>query len=590
MAAPHIDGYDGLDLVKPHRPGNQRRPLRDFELVELAHETASGGDDPELDALLFDYGIATGSRRLGAYSLTCGQLHDHSQLIGMKDKYARLQAAPVSAELIARLRTLAITRGGSVCDPASTDYRPDSPVFHYRPRGGGYRPVASRRFDTLHKRWQRTLPWANDEQVGYHHLRHSMAAILKSRFGPLYAKRYLRHADGGVTELYGVCTLEELARAMAELLDFAHPLVHGVEDRRAETLRRLGIERRHRAVAGESSGTLGLGSLPGRGVAPNHCLQRGRSGQRGESVDFEQPDRHRRRLGDSREEYAQRLLTSLIVGGAYPRWNTRNPPCPHGADYLQRLWSTSFPETPWPAGTYAFVDEFDLPSRTPAEEGRAPDQAVEWADVLWLIELKTEKASHSRRQMPDSVTLARHHHPGKQLYFTYLTPPAAYAIDLPDWVTFTHVTWTQVLPIIRHVWAAPNPAQMATVDGLVDVLAHLHITKAAYIATLPDVATEPAAPLRPFDDASRDAAALAAATAEDRTARALDWAAPSLEQLEALRLQVRSWLASAPPDSPLRHVVPWKWSATTTDGSPKTDAGRHPGFELRFSYYTTPQH
>lgn len=308
-------------------------------------------------------------------------------------------------------------------------------------------------------------------------------------------------------------------------------------------------------------------------------------------MEFEQPDRLRHRLDSSREEYAQRLLTSLIVGGAYPAWNSRNPACASGSAYIEALWELSFPGCRWPGGTCAFVDEFNLPARTSAERGRAPDQAVEWADVLWLIELKTEKASHSPAQVPDSVALARHHHPGKEIFFTYLTPPATYVIDLPDWVTFTHLTWADVLPAIRRIWGSPTPPQKATVDGLIDVLANLHLTKADFIATLP--ALEPVQEVRDvrdFDAVFDEATALAALTAEDRTARVLEWAAPSLEALEELRLRVRDWLAAAPPGSPLHHVVAWKWSATTTDGSPMTDAGRVPGFELRFSYYTAPQH
>jgi integrase len=115
-------------------------------------------------------------------------------------------------------------------------------VFWYRNRNGSSSKVTSRRFDTLHERWQTALPWANDERVGYHHLRHSMSFILKTHYGPQYAKRYLRHADGDVTDTYGACTIEELAAALADLLEFEHPLVHGVEDRRAETFERLGIQ------------------------------------------------------------------------------------------------------------------------------------------------------------------------------------------------------------------------------------------------------------------------------------------------------------------------------------------------------------
>jgi hypothetical protein len=68
-----------------------------------------------------------------------------------------------------------------------------------------------------------------------------MAAFLATLYGPQYKKRYLHHAEESVTDGYGVCTFEELARAMSDLLEFEHPLVHGVHDRRKQTRRRLGM-------------------------------------------------------------------------------------------------------------------------------------------------------------------------------------------------------------------------------------------------------------------------------------------------------------------------------------------------------------
>jgi len=48
-------------------------------------------------------------------------------------------------------------------------------------------------------------------------------------------------ASRSVSDGYGVCTFEELARAMSGLLEFEHPLVSGVSQRRAETMRRFGL-------------------------------------------------------------------------------------------------------------------------------------------------------------------------------------------------------------------------------------------------------------------------------------------------------------------------------------------------------------
>jgi hypothetical protein len=68
-----------------------------------------------------------------------------------------------------------------------------------------------------------------------------LVAFRATPYGPQYKKRYLRHADRSVIDGYGVCTLEELARAVSDLLDIEPPLVHGVNDRRKQTLRRLGM-------------------------------------------------------------------------------------------------------------------------------------------------------------------------------------------------------------------------------------------------------------------------------------------------------------------------------------------------------------
>lgn len=239
-AAAWVATNAAAELPKPRRGGSTRRPLRDFELLELVHLTETSGNDTELDALIVDFGIATGARREGVYSLTVGQLQPQSQIVQLRDKYKTTQPAPIAADLMFRLVRHASRRGGPQCNPNSVEFRPDRPVFWQR-IGDDHRPLTSRRFDSLALRWQTHLDWANVEQVGFHHLRHTMAAFLGSMYGPQYKKRYLRHSDGNVTDMYGACTLEELARALSDLLQFEHPLVHGVDERRREAMSRLGL-------------------------------------------------------------------------------------------------------------------------------------------------------------------------------------------------------------------------------------------------------------------------------------------------------------------------------------------------------------
>lgn len=235
------DVNPGLEVARPRRSLGSRRPMQDYELMELQHLTATGGDDPELDELLFDFGLNTGARRLGAINQTVGRIHRTRQMIGIVDKYDRVDDIPVSLQLIDRLMAHAISRGGAQCDPSSSSYRPNSPVF-WRRSSAGYQAITSRRFDTLIRRWQASLPFANEERVGYHHLRHTMGAEIDKRYGTACKSAFLRHIVTDTTGNYGTCSPAQLAAALADLFKFEHPLVHGSEKRRRDTMKRFGLD------------------------------------------------------------------------------------------------------------------------------------------------------------------------------------------------------------------------------------------------------------------------------------------------------------------------------------------------------------
>ena len=308
---------------------------------------------------------------------------------------------------------------------------------------------------------------------------------------------------------------------------------------------------------------------------------------------FETPAELLARLQLGREEFCQRLLTTLLLHAPYPRWNTRSMLAPEGAAFLRDLYELSF-GTGWPGGEPAFVDEFELPPRTDAEKGGAPDYAVLWRDRLWLIELKTEKGSHRATQGPGYFELAHHHYPGAPIDLTYLTPP----METPhqpdaDWARYAQITWGALPPLLRAHWPAPTtPGQQEVLDGLLAAIDSLHLTPAEWRATLGQV-TEVAIPTEiaegdatevPGAPSLDDIVKLAAATAEDRRQRAVDFLPADLEDLLALRAAVRERLAASPPDSPLRRVMPWIWQAASM-GGPMTDGGRELGMELRLSRY-----
>jgi hypothetical protein len=301
-------------------------------------------------------------------------------------------------------------------------------------------------------------------------------------------------------------------------------------------------------------------------------------------MEFETPQQLAGRLNLGREELCQRLLTSLILHAPYPRWNTRSPVSEPGLAFLERLWDLSGFGA-WPGDEVRFVDEFELAPRHDGEKGGAPDQAVLWSDRVWMIELKTEVRSHLATQVPGYLELARYHFPDAAIGLTYLTPPMVYDYQPSEpWARYAHVSWPQVAPALREVWAAPESlGQRAVVDGLLRAIERMEEEPpTAFLAALGS-GLAPAPP--PVVDAIAVALELATATAEDGGQRALDHEVGDLEDLLELRLEVRDRLAASPDGSPLPRVQPWIWNAATTDGAALTDAGRRTGAELRLSRY-----
>jgi hypothetical protein len=302
-------------------------------------------------------------------------------------------------------------------------------------------------------------------------------------------------------------------------------------------------------------------------------------------LEFENPQDLLRRLKLGREEYCQRLLTMLILEGPYPRWNSRSQPSAAGAEFLRALYERVFGGM-WPGDDAVFVDEFELPPRNDAERGGAPDYAVPWDDRLWLIELKTEKASHRPDQIPAYFDLGHHHYPDAAVEVLYVTPPmlARYEAHAP-WGRYAHATWTQLAELIRSTWTSCDlPGQQAVLDGLLAALAGLDMRPAEWRRVLLE-APEPVPEVErsPLDTAL-EAAAL---TAEDGAQRAVEYGASNLEDLLSLRLAVRDALASSKAGSPLRRVRPWIWRLEST-GQALTAAGRTHGMEMRLSRYTAP--
>jgi hypothetical protein len=116
---------------------------------------------------------------------------------------------------------------------------------------------------------------------------------------------------------------------------------------------------------------------------------------------WESPAELWRRLKLGREEYLQRLITTWIVGGDPPSWNTPCSPDDRGIGFLRLLDNLAHQEEPErvqkPPG--AFIDEYLLPKLD--ESGRNgcwPDWAAVWTDRICI---STEAAI---RRIPVGVT------------------------------------------------------------------------------------------------------------------------------------------------------------------------------------------
>ena len=213
---------------------------------------------------------------------------------------------------------------------------------------------------------------------------------------------------------------------------------------------------------------------------------------------FETPAELFARLNLGREEFCQRLLTTLILEAPYPKWNTRSTACPQGVAFLRDLHSRSF-GSGWPGDEFVFVDEFELPARTEAEKGGYPDYSVLWDDKVWLIELKTESGSHRADQIPYYFELARHHHPHCDIDFTYLTGPGSRSGQaIESWERFSHVEWADLIDLIDRHWPNPIlPGQAEVVAGLEATIRGLTsqrrrgVRRAPICMASPDLASSP---------------------------------------------------------------------------------------------------
>ena len=327
------------------------------------------------------------------------------------------------------------------------------------------------------------------------------------------------------------------------------------------------------------------------------------------SAMWESPTALWRRLRLGREEYLQRLVTTLILDGDTPPWTTQRSPGEAGRAFLRLLDEVAHgpqghDRAEVPART--FVDEYLLPKLDEDAANGWPDWAVLWPDRVWIIELKTETGSHRADQLPYYLRLAAAAHTGCTIDLTYITGPLTKpAPALLEGQRYSHLTWDQVVPLVEEAWGHDARPEVATyvemVNTLVGNLSRLNplgqrqivlgalagepsavpVEEPAITARIekpavrePDLAMSPEPP---------DLLELARGTASDGRQRAVGAQDP--EELEALHGEALAAIGSVAADDRTRFVLPWLWDAGRTGGRPLTVEGDEFGFELRFSRY-----
>ncbi len=162
--------------------------------------------------------------------------------------------------------------------------------------------------------------------------------------------------------------------------------------------------------------------------------------------------------GVGREEYLQRLLGMLVVGGPVAPWNVPQAPSRLGHLFLTRLHEQTFDDRV--IGSLEFVDEFELPRRHEAEHAGWPDYGVVWPDRVFLIELKSERRSHRPGQLEHYLDLATHHHGPTPVSLLHLTPAMTVeSPDAPHGASFRHWTWADTWPLTDEIWGASEIAR-----------------------------------------------------------------------------------------------------------------------------------
>ncbi|WP_433634843.1 tyrosine-type recombinase/integrase [Nocardia sp. CA-120079] len=199
----------------PRKLESSRHALTPEQVSELGRVASETGNDVELDALIVRLHIETACRREAALKLRLDELSAGDCTVLLHHKGGVDAWHPVTPLLMRRLVEHVENRGGS---SAKAKHRV------LRTRSGN--PITGRRYDNLHGRFHRYLPWADAKGVTVHWLRHTTLTFVEREFGEAVARRYAAHRDPGTTAtpIYTKASLVECAQALVAVTGQPHPL------------------------------------------------------------------------------------------------------------------------------------------------------------------------------------------------------------------------------------------------------------------------------------------------------------------------------------------------------------------------------
>lgn len=209
-----LNPLDDYTVPRPQRA--KKGSLGPERLQEMLQAAAHGGDDPELDLLIIWSDLEMAGRQATLVGLARQDLDRERQVVTVPDdKNGTPRVIPVSLELIDALLAHAARRGST---------QPHQPVLCYADSTAErVHGLTGRRYDTLYRRLQRTLPWADNMQLTNHYLRHTAIQAVEKVAGYAVAHSFAGHAEGDITFTYLDHQLPDVAKAVAAAFGFAHP-------------------------------------------------------------------------------------------------------------------------------------------------------------------------------------------------------------------------------------------------------------------------------------------------------------------------------------------------------------------------------